>query len=92
LTDGIVINVSRNVCALGVIVKRKKIIALRLTSGLLQNEIVKIMKPLDRIRFSFLTWTCFRCQGIAVFAAVSRPVVGLFTFISTSTGAPEIED
>ena len=74
MTDGTDINVSRNVCALGVIVKRKKIIALRLTSDILQNEIVKIVKPLDRVRLSFLT--CFRSQGIAVFAAASRPVVG----------------
>jgi len=59
LTDGLVINVSRNVCTLEVIVIRKKIVALRLTSDLLQNEIVKIVKPLDRVSFSFLT--CFRC-------------------------------
>jgi hypothetical protein len=75
LTDGIVINVSRNVCTLGVNVKRKKITALRLTSDLLQNEIVKTVNPLDRVCFSFLTR--FRCQSIAVFAAPSRPVVGL---------------
>jgi len=68
LTDGIVINVSRNVCTLGVI-------ALHLTSDLLQNETVKIVKPLDRVRFSFLTY--FRCQRIAVFAAASRRIVGL---------------
>ena len=75
MADGIVINVSRNVCTLVVTVKRKKIIALRLISVFLQNEIVKIVKPLDRVCFSFLT--CFRCQGIAVFAATSKRIVGL---------------
>jgi hypothetical protein len=91
LTDGIVINVSRNVCTLGVNVKRKKITALRLTSDFLQNEIVKIVKHLDRVRFSFQT--CFRYQSIAVFTSPSRRVVGLIhLLVSSSTGAPEIED
>jgi hypothetical protein len=58
LTGGIrvVINVSRNVCTSGVIVKRQKVIALCLTSDRFQKEIFKSAKPLDRVRLLWLTY------------------------------------